>query len=89
MFNVIIFIISIIISINLSKFLKIQTKSSLLGPIQQNGLQAYQTQISLGIDPCRQQRLWPYSVYIQPDLSLACLCMNLPILARVLEAWIL
>ena len=32
--------IPIIISINQSKFLKIQTKSSLLGPIQQNGLQA-------------------------------------------------
>ena len=39
LFNVVIFIIPIIISINLSKFLKIQTKSSLLGPIQQNGLQ--------------------------------------------------
>ena len=35
LFNVIFFIIPIIISINLSKFLKIQTKSSLLGPIQQ------------------------------------------------------
>ena len=40
LFNVITFIIPIIISINLSKFLKIQTKSSLLGPKQQNGLQA-------------------------------------------------
>ena len=40
LFNAIIFIIPIIISINLSKFLKIQTKSSLLDPIQQNGLQA-------------------------------------------------
>ena len=55
--DVIICIIPIIISINLSKFLKIQTKSSLLGPNQQNGLQAQQTQISLRIDPCRQQRL--------------------------------
>ena len=40
LFNVIICIMPIIISINLSKFLKIQTKSSLLGPIQQNGLKA-------------------------------------------------
>ena len=57
LFNVIIFIIPIIISIYLSKFLKIQTKSNLLSPIQQNGLQAQQTQISLRIEPCRQQRL--------------------------------
>ena len=66
----------------MSKFLKIQTKSSLLGPNQKNGFQAQQTQICLLIDPCEQKRLWPYSFYIQADLSLGCLFMHLPILAR-------
>ena len=47
---------------------------------QQNGLQAKQTQISLRIGPCRQQRLWPHNVNIQADRSLGCLFMHLPIL---------
>ena len=57
LFIVIVFIIPIISSINQSKFSKIQTKSSLFGPNQQNALQAQQTQISLHIDPYKQQRL--------------------------------
>ena len=67
LFNVIIFIIPIIISINLSKFLKIQTNKMACKPNRRRSACALVH---------AEQRLWPNNVNIQADRSLGCLFMH-------------